>query len=119
MEKRPDLIETLIQMLLEINSGSDGLQLPFIFTTFTTKDLIPITLRQKIEQAGVGIFCKFAPQHLILRHSATAWFLVSLKVLWPEEYKAKPFFSLFFRHTVEAAACTNQSTMPYRLFSGQ
>lgn len=78
MEKRPDLIELLMQMLFEVNSGPNGLQIPFIFTTFTTKDLIPPELRQQIEKAGVGIFCQFAPQHLILRHPATAWFLVSV-----------------------------------------
>lgn len=76
MEKRPDLIETLLHTLIAFNERSTENKIPFVFATATTSHFISAALREKAENLGIGHFCAFAPQHSILNHPATGWFLV-------------------------------------------
>lgn len=71
------MVKNLIRVLLDFNQRT-GNSLPFIFATTTTSEMIPSCLRDQAAEAQVGMFCQFAPQHLILSHAATGWFLVSV-----------------------------------------
>ncbi|KIJ28135.1 glycosyltransferase family 1 protein [Sphaerobolus stellatus SS14] len=50
-------------------------QVPFIFACASPRAVVPEEIVQKVQESGIGLFSKWAPQQFILAHKATGWFL--------------------------------------------
>ncbi|KIJ46278.1 glycosyltransferase family 1 protein [Sphaerobolus stellatus SS14] len=50
-------------------------RVPFIFAHASPHAVIPDQLVQKVQESGIGLLSKWAPQQLILAHKATGWFV--------------------------------------------
>ena len=68
--RRPDLITHLIETLLSLPNPR-----PFLLALGSPISSLSDDLRTRVAASGRGLICGFAPQHDVLAHPATGWFL--------------------------------------------
>lgn len=72
MSSRPDLIELLLHTLLESRR-------PFVYAVNKMKPYLSHAIKRRIEEAELAHMVDFSPQHHVLAHLATGWYLVRHK----------------------------------------
>lgn len=73
MSLRPDLIELLLESLL--HSGK-----AFLFAVNKLKPLLSKRILARLEQSELAHITDFSPQHHVLAHPVTGWYLVSFRI---------------------------------------
>ncbi|KAJ3487391.1 hypothetical protein NLI96_g3558 [Meripilus lineatus] len=64
----PEKIWAFVDVLIEK-------KIPFVMSHASPFASVPDSMKEKVEKSGLGILSKFTPQHSILAHPVTGWFV--------------------------------------------